>query len=775
MNFKEYYQLYTEIGFKPLRCKGYNLEINPTKERPLAKQPHQKGFTQDNFKGLTLIECTEWLSNDGWIGWVIPKNYITLDVDKRDDFTKQLSLYIKENKLFPLVDYSSKNKLHITFKLPESLKIKGGTDERIKLGINGVTFRHGGKNILILPPQEPERRWHEHYNIRKYKQISYFPDIFNILDLKKITIAELITALIWQISYYRNNSDYIEGYNDIELCILHFLLIELGLDTTIIHSHIQTIFKDKYDTARVEYALTRLRDNEIENPVTINTFVRKIKDGLWNSLSHIVDLIQDIRNKNKYLNTDEVKTETRLIEFSKKYSQINLDGNSYILEDRAQSKDESDLIFHKKNQLKEFMADEKPIFTQLNGKKKTIHIVDYWLNTDCSNKRKYTKIVLEPNPSKVKVNEYNLWKDYKVLPKEGDCVLFLALIEDVIAHNNEPLYKYILDWMADAIQNPTNRPGIALAIHGKQGAGKSMFARIFGYLYGQHFKHITSLDSIAGRFNSSLKDKLLVFVDEMDYSDACKNAKGRLKSYITEPTLDIEAKGKDSYTLNNNMRFIFAGNAENIVPVDVSDRRFCVMRASSKFKDLPEFFGDIQTQMDNGGYEALLYLLQNRDISKVNLRDIPKTSSRSAHIESSLDPMNKFIALLFDSQALEDIYDTFNQYKDIDKLSEMSGYTSDNTIFEKPISKKFLYKIYTIYKNDRYLESDKMLCKRLRDICKPIDKQCRIKGVSRSAFVLPTAQECKTRFNEYVEYEYFDLRENPETAEKVLITNKEMF
>ena len=31
--------------------------------------------------------------------------------------------------------------------------------------------------------------------------------------------------------------------------------------------------------------------------------------------------------------------------------------------------------------------------------------------------------------------------------------------------------------MADAIQNPTDRPGVALVLKGKQGTGKGIFAR----------------------------------------------------------------------------------------------------------------------------------------------------------------------------------------------------------------------------------------------------------------------------------------------------------
>ena len=102
--------------------------------------------------------------------------------------------------------------------------------------------------------------------------------------------------------------------------------------------------------------------------------------------------------------------------------------------------------------------------------------------------------------------------------------------------------------MADAIQNPTDRPGVALVLKGKQGTGKGIFARGFGYLFGNHFLHLFHGSHLTGHFNSHLKDKLMIFADEAVWGGD-KKAEGMLKGLITEPSIPIEMKGKDVFTV----------------------------------------------------------------------------------------------------------------------------------------------------------------------------------------------------------------------------------
>lgn len=119
--------------------------------------------------------------------------------------------------------------------------------------------------------------------------------------------------------------------------------------------------------------------------------------------------------------------------------------------------------------------------------------------------------------------------------------------------------------MADAIQNPGRRPGVALVIRGKQGVGKGIFVNEFKRLFGPHGIQVTQASHLVGNFNAHLRDKLLVFADEAFWAGD-KRSEGRLKALVTEETNPIEMKGVDTYDAANFVRLIMASNNNWVVP-----------------------------------------------------------------------------------------------------------------------------------------------------------------------------------------------------------------
>jgi hypothetical protein len=129
-----------------------------------------------------------------------------------------------------------------------------------------------------------------------------------------------------------------------------------------------------------------------------------------------------------------------------------------------------------------------------------------------------------------------------------------------------------------------------------------------------------------------MKNAVLVFADEAIWGGNRKDV-GKLKAAITEPTVMIEHKGKDTVSLNNYRRFIFSSNETWPVHLDPDDRRFFVLKVNqSKIGDYSSFQA-IDEELNNGGLEALLYELLNyellnEDISKYNPRMILNRSSK---------------------------------------------------------------------------------------------------------------------------------------------------
>jgi len=265
-------------------------------------------------------------------------------------------------------------------------------------------------------------------------------------------------------------------------------------------------------------------------------------------------------------------------------------------------------------------------------------VARYWITSE--HRRQYKGLVFSPsdNPE----GYYNLWRGFRVEPRPGDWDLFEAHIYHVICSGDKDIFKWVKAWLARIFQNPGGeRPGTALVLRGKEGTGKDSFVSQIGELLGVHYLHISNQKQLTGRFNSHLKDALLVFCDEGFWAGD-KSGAGVLKSMITDPYIMVEPKGKDAFQIKNHVSLIMASNENWVVPAGLEARRFAVLDVSETFRKNHLYFKQIFDQMNNGGREAMLYDLLKLDISDVNLRDAPKTEALFEQKISSMNTVQKF-------------------------------------------------------------------------------------------------------------------------------------
>jgi hypothetical protein len=244
----------------------------------------------------------------------------------------------------------------------------------------------------------------------------------------------------------------------------------------------------------------------------------------------------------------------------------------------------------------------------------------WWL--DHEKRRQYETVVFVPG--REVHGSYNLWKGFAHEAVPGDCSLFMQHIHDNICQGNEEHYKYVVGWMARAVQNPDEPGSSAIVLRGRQGTGKSFFAKTFGRIWGRHFLQVSNPKHLMGNFNAHLQDCVVLFGDEA-FAAGRKDHENTLKALITEETLQIEKKGVDTIVAPNYTHIILASNSEWVVPADVDDRRFFVLDVSSSKKQNTKYFGAIHDQMESGGYEALLHFLLHHDLKEFKPYTIPQT------------------------------------------------------------------------------------------------------------------------------------------------------
>lgn len=258
--------------------------------------------------------------------------------------------------------------------------------------------------------------------------------------------------------------------------------------------------------------------------------------------------------------------------------------------------------------------DDNPVYVQL-GK--------YWLNHSRRQQFDFMKFM----PNGAPRNVFNLWRGFAVTPRPGDCDLFLDHIRENICNGVDEHYQYLLNWMARAVQYPASQGEVAVVIRGGKGTGKSLFATMFGEVFGRHSLHISNPSHLVGNFNAHLKDTILLFADEAFFAGDRKH-ESVLKMLVTENSIPIEQKHVDVEPYPNYVHLIMAANDPHVVRATGDERRFFVLEASQRHQQDTEYFEAIVKQMkEDGGLEALLLMLQNRDISEFQVRKVPQTGA----------------------------------------------------------------------------------------------------------------------------------------------------
>lgn len=275
-----------------------------------------------------------------------------------------------------------------------------------------------------------------------------------------------------------------------------------------------------------------------------------------------------------------------------------------------------------------------------NGKK-TRDAGSMWLESKL--RREYEQVVFDPS-DRLNDRYFNLFKGFAVQPDEhGDWSILRDHVRDVICCGNKDVFNYVMGWMARLFQDPGGeRPGTALVFRGAQGSGKGTLANILGHIVGTHYRHILQPVHLTGRFNTHLKDALLVFCDEVTWGGD-RAAEGILKGLVTEPTITIEAKGKDLLEIESHVNLIIASNNDWVIPAGLEERRFCVLDVSPEHVGDRAYFDGLYHQMKTeNGYARMLYDLLRYNIGEIDLRTIPRTRGLFDQILASMGTVHKW-------------------------------------------------------------------------------------------------------------------------------------
>ena len=245
---------------------------------------------------------------------------------------------------------------------------------------------------------------------------------------------------------------------------------------------------------------------------------------------------------------------------------------------------------------------------------------------------------------------FNTWHGLAVEPlpisiwkAARKCRRLLHHIRHNMCRDNRQHYRYFLAWVADMLQNPGVKQGVACVVRGAKGVGKSKVAEALQAIIGNHAFKAAQSQKIVGHFNQQLLDKLLIIAEESFFAGS-KADNGTLKDMITSPTITIEPKGINAFEARSCHRIYMITNHEWAVPASEDERRFFVLDVGEDHKQDFSYFAAIDDELyKSDGLQAFLTLLLKLDISGVNLRKVPQTDGLARQKVLSLEPHDQFI------------------------------------------------------------------------------------------------------------------------------------
>lgn len=297
----------------------------------------------------------------------------------------------------------------------------------------------------------------------------------------------------------------------------------------------------------------------------------------------------------------------------------------------------------------QFKLDVANIFVRTSGGS-TKPAEKFWKENPNRNEK---VIVFKPG-GRTEPYEYNLWHDFAVEPSKGwqKQRRLLRHILNIICRGKKDKFKYLIFWLAWAVQNPDKQAGTVIVLKSRrEGTGKSTLGAVMQKIFGQHGAIIDDSDRLLGQFNDWLQFVSFILADEILWAGDHKTA-DKLKSRITADTFQIERKHGAICQIPNRLHIIMTTNHDHAIGAGVGDRRFAVYDVSDKHARDESWFDPIYRDLDEGGASEFLWFLQDLKLGSWHPRLILKTAEATEQQRMSGDSVSQWSQACIDADAV---------------------------------------------------------------------------------------------------------------------------
>jgi len=299
----------------------------------------------------------------------------------------------------------------------------------------------------------------------------------------------------------------------------------------------------------------------------------------------------------------------------------------------------------------QFKLEIQNIFVEFSGgSAKSIPAEKVWKESPFRHQR---VIVFKPNGT-TKPSEINLWLGFGVEPRMGWQKQWRLLrhIHKIICRGDSAKFKYLIRWLAWAVQNPDKQAGVVIVLKSRrQGTGKSTLGVIMLKIFGRHGELIDDSDRLIGRFNDWVEPMSFILAEEILWAGDHKTA-DKLKSRVTADTFQIERKNGAIRQIPNRLHLIMTTNHDHAVGAGVGDRRFVVYDISDEHACDRKWFDPLYRDLDEGGASEFLRFLQDLKLGNWHPRQILKTAETTEQQRMSGDSVSQWSTACIEADAV---------------------------------------------------------------------------------------------------------------------------
>jgi hypothetical protein len=208
----------------------------------------------------------------------------------------------------------------------------------------------------------------------------------------------------------------------------------------------------------------------------------------------------------------------------------------------------------------------------------------------------------------------------------------------------------LIDWMAYQVQNPGTKILWAPFIQGAEGCGKTLYAVVMRAVLGEtNVKEVAPNVVLNSDWNEWASDTQLVVFEEIRVAGESRHAvMNKIKPLITNSTISINQRNKDTRTVPNFANYFIASNYQDALAINENDRRYFVLFAEQQTREQVAAIGQAYY---HGLYELIRanaaglrsFLLDWPITDEFNPMQCPQTRFKSGMVEAASTPLQQAV------------------------------------------------------------------------------------------------------------------------------------